>query len=76
MFNGENVMKAFPEVKYVAAQGGMSSLMVVEGGMDLRDYFAAKAMQGLLAEGPVSGISNLTRDAYRVADAMMKAREE
>jgi len=50
--------------------------MVVEGGMDLRDYFAAKAMQGLLAEGPVSGISNLTRDAYRVADAMMKAREE
>jgi len=46
-------------------------------GMDLRDYFAAKAMQGMLSEN--SGIRYPTDElvdfAYKVADAMMKARE-
>jgi len=48
------------------------------GGMTLRDYFAAKAMQGMLSEN--SGIrypnEELAMFAYAVADAMMKAREE
>ncbi len=47
-------------------------------GMSLRDYFAAKAMQGMLSEN--SGIRYPTDElvdfAYKVADAMMKAREE
>ena len=47
-------------------------------GMTLRDYFAAKAMQGMLSEN--SGIrypnEELAMFAYAVADAMMKAREE
>jgi len=46
-------------------------------GMGLRDYFAAKAMQGMLSEN--SGIRYPTDElvdfAYQVADAMMKARE-
>jgi len=46
-------------------------------GMNLRDYFAAKAMQGMLSEN--SGIRYPTDElvdfAYKVADAMMKARE-
>jgi len=46
-------------------------------GMTLRDYFAAKAMQGMLSEN--SGIrypnEELAMFAYAVADAMMKARE-
>lgn len=45
-------------------------------GMSLRDYFAAKAMQGMLA-CPVTLISDqhlLARDAYAVADAMLEAR--
>jgi len=46
-------------------------------GMGLRDYFAAKAMQGMLSEN--SGIRYPTDElvdfAYKVADAMMKARE-
>jgi hypothetical protein len=45
-------------------------------GMTLRDYFAAKAMQGMLSEN--SGIRYPTDElvdfAYKVADAMMKAR--
>jgi len=47
-------------------------------GMTLRDYFAAKAMQGMLSEN--SGIRYPTDElvdfAYKVADAMMKARSE
>ena len=47
-------------------------------GMALRDYFAAKAMQGLLAQSlgtalesdPILG----AQYAYRVADAMLAAR--
>jgi hypothetical protein len=44
-----------------------------EKGMTLRDYFAAKAMQGILYEGlePVE----TAKHAYEMADAMLKARE-
>ena len=48
-------------------------------GMTLRDYFAAKAMQGLLAgllaDGQDVKWESIAVDAYRQADAMMKARE-
>jgi len=47
-------------------------------GMTLRDYFAAKAMQGMLAHAymqPQTGAAGYARDAYLVADAMLKARE-
>ena len=47
-------------------------------GMMLRDYFAAKAMQGLLA-CPATTTRNENMyacDAYRMADAMLKAREQ
>lgn len=40
-------------------------------GMTLRDYFAAKAMQGLLAN---KGACH-PDDAYEMADAMLAARE-
>lgn len=43
-------------------------------GMTLRDYFAAKAMQGMLAR---PGSVNTKQDAefaYMLADAMLKAR--
>ncbi len=43
------------------------------GGMTLRDYFAAKAMQGLMdAAMPASEIAT---EAYWMADAMLIARE-
>jgi hypothetical protein len=46
-------------------------------GMTLRDYFAAAALQGLLAcpVQPQSGPDMYARDAYTLADAMLKARE-
>jgi len=53
---------------------------VTHEGMSLRDYFAAKVMQGLIPMNP-QGISladmpAFTSDAYGIADAMIKAREE
>ena len=45
-------------------------------GMTLRDYFAAKAMQGMLADPSTPEIMDIAGAAYEVADAMMKAREE
>ena len=61
---------AFPTPRY--ERGDMYSL-----GMTLRDYFAAKAIQGMLAcpVQPQSGPDMYARDAYTIADAMLKARE-
>ena len=59
-------MKAFPNV-------------TGEKGMDLRDYFAAKAMQGLLAgmqKGQEAQVLFVPAAAYKIADIMMEAREE
>jgi hypothetical protein len=51
-------------------------------GMSLRDYFAAKAMQGLLANpgceySPmnIEAVEQVTSDAYALADFMLKARD-
>jgi len=51
-------------------------------GMTLRDYFAAKAMQSILNPNPVTGQYALVTDfedcaitAYKMADAMLKARQ-
>ena len=58
-------MKAFP-------QGTINS-----GGMDLRDYFAAKAMQGFASDPDwCYGLDEGAELAYEWADEMMKARKE
>jgi hypothetical protein len=41
-------------------------------GMTMRDYFAAKAMQTFVEKYSHEG--DISRNAYKVADAMMKAR--
>ena len=51
-----------------------------ESGMTLRDYFAAKALQGLIAGCYAGNNSGFTVEgnvfaAYEYADAMMKARD-
>ncbi|MFJ5346644.1 hypothetical protein [Pectobacterium parvum] len=65
------------EEKYIAEVNSLCS------GMTLRDYFAAKAMQGWLssygieAVHPIiSGRANaVAENAYALANAMLKARE-
>jgi len=50
--------------------------LIQYNGMTLRDYFAAKALQGILTDAEIAmGISEIAELAYKYADAMMKARE-
>lgn len=65
---------AFPTMRYEF--GGE------DDGMSLRDYFAAKAMQGFcvstVEDSPVGGwdFKYLAEHAYRCADAMIVEREK
>jgi hypothetical protein len=43
-------------------------------GMTLRDYFAAKAMQGLIANNSTDPF-DIAQAAYIIADFMLKARK-
>jgi hypothetical protein len=45
----------------------------ITGGMTLRDYFAAKAMQALIDNDGL--FSEIPTQAYELADAMLKARK-
>jgi hypothetical protein len=50
----------------------------MQQGMTLRDYFAAKALQSLDQSGYAypKGVEAMAHDAYALADAMLKARDE
>ncbi len=65
---------AFPE----AGLSGLPNGEFIHGhpGMSLRDYFAAKAMQGLIAACTDNGyVDEIVADqAYGLADCMLKAR--
>ena len=43
-------------------------------GMTLRDYFAAKALPRVMQDG--KSFYEIAEDAYDVADAMLKVREQ
>jgi hypothetical protein len=62
-------MKAFPN--------GLVYGRELEGGMELRDYFAAKAMQALVT-GQMHDADHWHLEAmtaYQIADTMMEARK-
>lgn len=50
-------------------------LYVQQQGMSLRDYFAAAALQGLIADGGGASWEADANAAYKAADAMLRARE-
>ena len=55
--------------------------MSTEQGMTLRDYFAARAMQGIMVgQYPITreldAEYRISKAAYHLADAMMKARDK
>ena len=68
-------MKAFPTL---ADNGHITT----QDGMDLRDYFAAKAMQGICVSKDEAGTlihhgyEWIASEAYKIADAMMEARKD
>ena len=69
-------MKAFPSTEPIYRDNIVG--VKESTGMDLRDYFAAKALQGLLTT--VKDEQWLPQEVavvcYEVADSMMKAREK
>ena len=56
---------AFPKTPFI-------EVGTPQNGMTLRDYFAAKAM---LRTSVGSSYEQLAKNAYEIADAMLKARE-
>jgi hypothetical protein len=64
-------MKAFPTHSISVSDEARVTAIGGEGGMDLRDYFAAKAMQSC----PLLSHYDSSRWCYERADAMMRARE-
>jgi hypothetical protein len=71
-------MKAFPTPAFSINDEARVTSVGGEGGMDLRDYFAAKAMQGMFEywdENPHLEFEHIASCSYDMADAMMKARE-
>ena len=75
-------MKAFPHPSLtISDMGQVRAYTVGEGGMDLRDYFAAKAMQAFIIAGvtPAEGFTKkqaVVSMAFETADEMMEARNE
>jgi len=69
---------AFPSYEYQKSYGQMMAV----GGMTLRDYMAAKAMQGLMHNyhpcdflEHKDWLEDISMASYQMADAMLKARE-
>jgi hypothetical protein len=64
---------AFPTAQY--ADGVRPSGF--DNGMTLRDYFAAKALQGIMTDPYLEmGCNTVATLSYKYADAMIKARSE
>lgn len=79
MENLQNGGRAFPCDSIVERDenGCMHGKEISSGGMTLRDYFAAKALQAMLSNQEWNHWSTEQHAeyAYGVADAMLKARE-
>ena len=64
---------AFPHA--VEYKGAGCAGIVPHGGMTLRDYFAAKAMQSMLETFRNTPYDSAAKYAYQMADAMLEARQ-
>jgi hypothetical protein len=69
---------AFPRIaqRYIDQTNEYAYVQEQEG-MSLRDYFAAKAMQGFAGAESASlpSVANIAEWAYSMADAMLEARK-
>jgi hypothetical protein len=50
-------------------------LPTYQQGMSLRDYMAARAMQGMMHDVDQPHCDYIAQKSYQMADAMLKARE-
>ena len=72
-------MKAFPTPTFSINNEARITAVGGEGGMELRDYFAAQALPMAIQEmneAESYDINDAAIVAYQYADALMKARQE
>ena len=48
----------------------------IQGGLTLRDYFAAQALSGLVTRDDLESVYSAAQKAYRLADIMLEARDQ
>jgi hypothetical protein len=65
-------MKAYPYMHKHPTSGQTT----ISEGMDLRDYFAGQALQGMMVDVYIPDFNHIAKTAYAMADAMMKQRKE
>ena len=81
MSNNKTGGPAFPceDIVERNEKGQLHGELISSTGMTLRDYFAAKALQGLLScQSEETGFyqaKNAAQEAYAMADAMLEARK-
>ncbi len=75
--DGGSVTADIISERYVAGLGMLEEKVQSVGGLSLRDYFAAAAMQGLISHNHYGSVSdeNIARGSYEYADAMLEARK-
>lgn len=73
-------MKAFPHMAklHLMNENSIVKEEIISGGMDLRDYFAAKALQGMIHMYSPDTFFNperVSKVAYQIADEMIRVRK-
>jgi hypothetical protein len=68
-----------PHIRQNNTTGEVVNYLYLSAGISVRDYFAAKAMQGYLASfspnaEPAEFAGTIAKDAYIIANAMLAAR--
>ena len=71
----QNDHPAFPQCGFSDGDNNFSSKDLGGPGITVRDFFAAHALTGLIAQGPVSSELSAAMAAYRFADAMINSRK-
>jgi hypothetical protein len=71
-------MKAFPTPTFSINDEARVTAVGGDGGMDLRDYFAAKVMQAILTNHKLEDCDDfvVARNAYQMADFMIEERNK
>lgn len=68
---------AFPgKIPFGNTRGEEAADFAFTAGMELRDYFAAKAMQGFCSRAVADSPRGIAAVAYGMADAMLAARSK
>ena len=65
---------AFPCVYYSEPIGSIGPQLTIKGGLSIRDYFAAAALEKA-SRGSDRNADEIAKRAFYIADAMLKARK-